>query len=142
MGGVCVCAGGFLLFLESISYLFIKYMSGKYLSNKCHKYMYVLKKDGRPESAKHWKNVYIYIYESCLINCDLANPSTPIGGVHQRFLSPDILTTGGCIKKKYMTHCWECPHKKRVWNIFGSVPIRVGWVWGNVNGTMSAITGV
>ena len=104
--------------------------------------MYVLKKDGRPESAKHWKNVYIYIYESCLINCDLANPSTPIGGVHQRFLSPDILTTGGCIKKKYMTHCWECPHKKRVWNIFGSVPIKVGWVWGNVNGTMSTIMGV
>ena len=60
---VCVCVQvGFLLFLESISYLFIKYMSGKYLSNKCHKYMYVLKKDGRPESAKHWKNVYTYIY--------------------------------------------------------------------------------
>ena len=75
--------------------------------------MYVLKKDGRPESEA-LKNIYIYMNESCLINCDLANPSTPIGGVHQRFLSPDILTTGGCIKKKYMTHCWECPHKKRV----------------------------
>ena len=51
---MCVCVQvGFLLFLESISYLFIKYMSGKYLSNKCHKYMYVLKKDGRHESAKH-----------------------------------------------------------------------------------------
>ena len=51
---VCVCVQvGFLLFLESISYLFIKYMSGKYLSNKCHEYMYVLKKDGRHESAKH-----------------------------------------------------------------------------------------
>ena len=49
--------------------------------------MYVLKKDGRPESAKHWKKKNMK--ESGLINCDLANPSTPIGGVHQRFLSPN-----------------------------------------------------
>ena len=46
------------------------------------------------------KYIYIYMNESCLINCDLANPSTPIGGVHQRFLSPDILTTGGVHKEK------------------------------------------
>ena len=37
-----------------------------------------------------------YLYQSCLINCDLGDPPTPSEGVRQRFLSPDILTTGGC----------------------------------------------
>ena len=140
---VCVCRWG--------SYYFLS-LYHSYLSNICQENIYQInvinicmswkRMEGLKVRSTEKMCIHIYIYESCLINCDLANPSTPIGGVHQRFLSPDILTTGGCIKKKYMTHCWECPHKKRVWNIFGSVPIRVGWVWGNVNGTMSAIMGV
>ena len=50
-----MCAGG-VLTISRVYIIFIyQIYVRKYLSNKCHIYiyMYVLKKDGRPESAKH-----------------------------------------------------------------------------------------
>ena len=108
---VCVCRWG--------SYYFLS-LYHSYLSNICQENIYqinviyvCLEKGWKAWKCEALKK-YIYMNESCLINCDLANPSTPIGGVHQRFLSPDILTTGGCIKKK-------------LWHIVGSVRIRKGY---------------
>ena len=80
---------GFLLFLKSIS-LYQKICLSthkKYLSNKCNKYKYIyiyicLKRRRRPEV----RSTEQYLYQSCLINCDLGDQPTPIGGVRQHFL--------------------------------------------------------
>ena len=133
---VCVCRWG--------SYYFLS-LYHSYLSNICQENIYQINVINicmswkRMEGLKVRSTEKMYIYMNLVwLIVTLLIHRPPLGVC----ISASCHLTGGCIKKKYMTHCWECPHKKRVWNIFGSVPIRVGWVWGNVNGTMSAIMGV
>ena len=51
--------------------------------------------------------------------------------MRQRLLSPDILTTGGCIKKNGIETCWECSHEN--WLGIGSTMALVMITWGLLN---------
>ena len=102
---VCVCVRvcgyvGFLLFLKLITYKSISKNMSINLSNKCNKKNLYFKKVG--ESLKV-RSTEKHFYQSCLIKCDLGDPPTSI--VRQRFLSPDILTKGRCIKKNDINNC-------------------------------------
>ena len=70
--------------------------------------IYISKKEGKALKVRRTGK---YLYQSCLINYDTGNPPTSIGRVRQRLLSPDILTAGGCIKKKCIKNCWECSYE-------------------------------
>ena len=90
---VCVYAYvGFLLFLKFTS-LYQNMCLSTYQINGIK--IYISRNRRRPESAELW-NILILFF---LIKCDLGDPPTP--SMRQRFLSPDILTTGRCIKKKW-----------------------------------------
>ena len=79
---------------------------------------YISKKEGKALKVRRTGK---YLYQSCLINYDTGNPPTSIGRVRQRLLSPDILTAGGCIKKKCIKNCWECSYEnwlgQQIWCI-------------------------
>ena len=64
---VCVCVHvEFLLFLKSISNIFIKYISKKYLSNKCNKNL-CIKKRGEGLKVRSTEQ-YLYYLISILFD--------------------------------------------------------------------------
>ena len=64
-------------------------------------YQINVKKDninGKGEGLKV-RSTEKWVYQSCLTNCDLGDPPTPVRSVRQHFFLPDILTPGGCKRK-------------------------------------------